>query len=167
MSQGPLVLKPDEHKWGVGSEGYQQYCVETPATLMLKSSSGYPLVLGCQKAAEECFVLEDGGMCASTRVEAESSTFVVVPETCAGCAHEMLPCFRLDLLTRQLFMEIKDWLSRVVCSLRSKGVLVYCKYGAEFSAIAMVLLLCHLTGEPVSKCVSYVRCLRVIADATR
>ena len=71
----------------------------------------------------------------------------------------------MDLISKQHFNEIQDWLLQVVSSLRSKGVLVYCKFGAEFSAAAMVLLLGHLTGEPVTKCVLHVSRLRVIANA--
>ena len=109
MYQGPLVFEPDRYNLGrVGDEAYHHYCARHPVTLMLKSAAGHPLVLGCQEAAEDWFVLEGGGAFASTCVEAESSKRLVGPVKCESLAHERLRAFGLDLISKQHVFEIKD-----------------------------------------------------------
>ena len=73
MYQGPLVLAPDLYTLeAMGDDEYRRYCGEHPVTLMLKSTAGHRLMLGCQKAADEWFGLGSGEAFASTCVEAES-----------------------------------------------------------------------------------------------
>ena len=135
-------------------------------TLMLKSRKGHSLMIGSTRDLDKSAVLCEAGVsavCACVRCGSSSICGGALKRTVGGLVK--MDTISLASIDRGHYDAVWTWMSMVVNKLRKHGVLVHCTYGAECSAVAMALLVSYLTGESVELAISYVRRLRVIADA--
>ena len=62
------------------------------------------------------------------------------------------------------FSEISDFVRSVAVQLRTEGVLLYCKEGANRSAAAAIAVITYITGAPWKECAEMVCRARAIVE---
>ena len=126
--ENPGEPVPDEAGWSARLK----YNSETPLTVVIRSASGNPLALGGERAAESAEACQRAGV--GCRV------CVAGPDTKWSAGKRPSPLDGIDDLRDFPWNRSRrngqygkhcSFIEGIACELRSRGVLVYCKEGAQ------------------------------------
>ena len=135
----------------------KRYNERSPFTILQYSSAGRPLAIDGEVAAQSKDILHDAGVTCRLCVAGDRTTW--------DGGQKPPPITGLQ--------ELEDftwnfWCNRnVAVQLRTQGVLLYCKQGANRSAAAAIAVIAYITAAPWEQCAEMDRRARAIVDISR
>ena len=151
----------NERAW----QAKRRYNDRRPFTVLQYSSGRQPLAIGGEIAARSGDLLRDAGITCRLCVAGEDTKWEggERPPPLAG-VHDLKDFVWNYWCTGSGFPEINDFVRYVAFQLRTEGVLLYCKQGANRSAAAAIAVITYITGAPWKKCEEMARGARAIVD---
>ena len=151
----------NERPW----QAKRRYNDRRPFTVLQYSSGRQPLAIGGEIAARSGDLLRDAGITCRLCVAGEDTKWDggERPPPIAG-VYDLKDFVWNYWCTGSGFPEINDFVRNVAFQLRTEGVLLYCKQGANRSAAAAIAVITYITGAPWKKCEEMARGARAIVD---
>ena len=157
-------IDPNEATWLVR----RRYNERSPFTVLQYSSSGHPLAIGGEGAANSVDLLKEAGITCRLCVAGPDTKWAAGQKPPPVAGVQDLEDFVWNRWCKgNVFSEINNFVSDVAFELRSQGVLVYCKKGANRSAAAAIAVIAYITGAPWEECERTARCARATVDISR
>ena len=143
----------------------RRYNDTRPFTVLQYSSEGRPLAIGGEVAARSEDLLRDAGITCRLCVAGQETKWEAgqKPPPIAG-VYDLKDFVWNYWCTGSGFPEINDFVRYVAFQLRTEGVLLYCKQGANRSAAAAIAVITYITGSPWKECEEMARGARAIVD---
>ena len=157
-------INPDEAVWFAR----QRYNDWSPFTVLQYSSKGRPLAIGGEAAARSADRLKNAGITCRVCVAGHKTKWKAGQKPPQVTGVEDLDDFVWNhWCDHDGFEQIKTFVRNVAVKLRTRGVLVYCKQGANRSAAAAIAVIAYITGAKWEQCEETARCARAIVDISR
>ena len=146
----------------------RRYNDTSPLTILQYSSEGWPLAIGGEVAARSEGLLRDAGITCRLCVAGQETKWEAgqKPPPIAG-VHDLEDFVWNYWCTGDGFSEINQFVRIVAVQLRTEGVLLYCKQGANRSAAAAIAVITYITGASWTECADMARRARAIVDISR
>ena len=143
----------------------RRYNGTSPLTVLQYSSHGWPLAIGGEVAARSEILLRDVGITCRLCVAGQKTEWEAgqKPPPLTG-VHDLKDFVWNFWCTSDGFSQINQFVRNVAVQLRTHGVLLYCKQGANRSAAAAIAVITYITGAPWMQCEDMARRARAIVD---